>query len=199
MNLDAVSRHDATAVTDERRESAVVAPVIERDDRPHLLFIKRSEDLSNHAGQMSFPGGRREPEDLDLQATAIREVDEEIGMRREELSFVGRLDDIRTVTNFSIRPFVARAPDRTYVPDDIEVAEVAILSVADLTDLENYHSEQRDHPHYGQIRLHYFYVGGYTVWGATARILTQLLELTTDWSPPPEVDAEVDPDADYPV
>ena len=64
---------------------------------------------------------------------------------------------------------------------------------------DNYESERRDHPHYGEIRIHFFRVGGYTVWGATGRMLVQLLELTTGWEMPPEVDRVVDPDADFPV
>jgi 8-oxo-dGTP pyrophosphatase MutT (NUDIX family) len=199
MDLSRLSGHTPTEVTDEEREAAVLAPVVERDGRDHLLFIKRAPDLSSHADQMGFPGGGREPVDADLRATALREAEEEVGMRSGEVSVVGRLDDIRTVTRYSVRPYVARATDREYVPDGVEVAEVAVLAIADLTDLANYDSERRDHPHYGDIRLHYFRVDGYTVWGATARMLAQLLELTTDWEMPPEPDRHVEPDAEYPV
>jgi 8-oxo-dGTP pyrophosphatase MutT (NUDIX family) len=163
------------------------------------LFTKRADHLGEHAGQMSFPGGGREPSDESLETTALREANEEIGLRPAEVELFGRLDDIETVTDYSVRPFVARVPDREYTPDEREVAEIAVLSVADLTDLANYESEQRDHPHYGEIRIHFFHVDGYTVWGATGRMLVQLLELTTDWRMPPEVDRVVDPDADLPV
>jgi len=199
MELDGVRGHDAQAENGDARDAAVVVPVLERDDGPQLLFTKRADHLSNHPGQMSFPGGRREPGDEDLQATAAREAHEEVCLEPEELEVVGRLDDIRTVTGFSVRPFVARVPDREYEPCEHEVAEVAILPVRALTDLDNYYSEFRDHPHYGRIRLHYFYVDGYTVWGATARILVQFLELVTDWSIPADADAVVDADADYPM
>jgi len=199
MELDGVRDYEPSAVTDEKQESAVVVPVLSHGGQPHLLFTKRAEHLPDHPGQMSFPGGKREPEDDSLQATATREAYEEIGLQAEEIEFVGRLDDIRTVTRFSVRPFGAEIPDRTYEPCDQEVAEVAVLALADLTDLDNYHSERRDHPHYGDIRLHYFYVDGFTVWGATARMLVQFLHLATDWEMPPEVDQEVGPDAEFPV
>ena len=199
MDLEAVRRHEPSAVTDEARESAVIVPVIERESGPHLLFTKRSEDLPNHPGQMSFPGGKREPADESLRETALREGQEEVGLDPSEVEFVGRLDDIRTITHFSVRPFVARVSDRQYEPCDSEVAEVAILSLADLLNLDNHHSERRDHPYYGDIRLHYFYVDGYTVWGATARMLVQFLELVTDWEVPPEADSVVEPDAEFPV
>jgi len=103
------------------------------------------------------------------------------------------------VTRYGVRPFVARVPDRTYTPDEREVAEITVLPISGLTDLANYDSERRDHPHYGDIRLHFFRVDGYTVWGATARILVQFLRIATDWKMPPEVDRVVDPDADFPV
>jgi len=199
MDLAAVRAFDAETVTDELRESAVIVPVINPAEEPRLLFTKRAEHLSNHPGQMSFPGGRREREDIDLEATAKREAREEVGLQADEINFVGRLDDIRTVTEFSVRPFVATIPDREYEPGDDEVAEVAPLSVAALTDLDNYDSEHRDHPYYGEIRLHYFRVDGYVVWGATARILVQFLDLATDWEMPPEPDREVGADADFPV
>ena len=199
MDLSGVIDHEASAVTDEERQAAVLAPVIERPDGPSLLFTKRADHLGEHAGQMSFPGGGREPSDEDLAATALREVHEEIGLEPDEVDIVGRLDDIHTVTRYGVRPFVARVPNRKYVPDEREVAEIAVLPIAGLTDPTNYESERRDHPHYGDIRLHFFRVDGYTVWGATARILVQFLELVTDWEPPVDVDRVVDPDADFPV
>ncbi|MFB6304934.1 MAG: CoA pyrophosphatase [Haloferacaceae archaeon] len=199
LDLSAVAAFEPETVTDAERRAAVLAPVVDRDGADHLLFTKRADHLGEHPGQMSFPGGGREPSDPDLSATALREADEEIGLRPDEVEVVGHIDDIRTVSEYAVRPFVGRIPDRTYHPDEREVAEIAVLSVADLTDLDNYESERRDHHYYGEIRLHFFHVDGYTVWGATGRMLVQLLELTTDWRMPPEVDRVVDPDADFPV
>ena len=199
MDLSAVRDHEPVPVTDEDEESAVLVPVVDRADDPHLVFTKRSEHLPNHPGQMSFPGGRREPEDASLAETATREAHEEIELEPADADIVGRLDDIRTVSRFSVRPFVARVPDRTYRPHSPEVAEVAPLSLSALTSRENYDSEHREHPHHGRIRLHYFRVDGFTVWGATARMLVQFLELATDWTVPSEVDRVVEPDADFPV
>ncbi|MCO8268244.1 CoA pyrophosphatase [Haloferax sp. AB510] len=198
MDLAGVTRHEPVTV-DAGRRAAVIAPVVFRDERPHILFTKRADHLGEHPGQMSFPGGGREPSDADLRATALRESNEEIGLRADETTFHGRLDDILTVTDYAVSPFVATVPDREYEPDQREVAEIAVLAVDDLTDRANYESERRDHPQYGEIRLHFFHVDGYTVWGATGRMLVQLLELTTDWHAPEEVDRVVDPDADYPV
>jgi len=199
MDLTGVAQYTPSAIADPAKEAAVLAPIIANDGEPAILFTKRSEQLGDHPGQMSFPGGGREPADADLQATALREADEEIGLRPDEVEVVGRIDDIETVTRYIVRPFVGRIPDREYTPDEYEVAEIVRLPVAELTDRTNYESEHRDHPHYGPIRIHFFHVGGYTVWGATGRMLAQLLELATDWEIPPEADRVVDADADLPV
>jgi len=198
MNFDRVTAHDPAVVTGEQREAAIVVPVVTRADGEGILFTKRAEHLSDHPGQMAFPGGGREPEDADLLATALREANEEIGLEPAAVHVVGRLDDIRTVTSYSVRPFVGHIPDREYLPSDAEVAEIATLPVAALTDPDNYESEHRDHPHYGAVRLHFFYVDGYTVWGATAQMLVQLLELATDWEMPPEPDRYAGPDDAFP-
>jgi 8-oxo-dGTP pyrophosphatase MutT (NUDIX family) len=199
MDWERVKAHEPTTAVDGDREAAVLVPVITRSDGEYLLFTKRADHLGEHPGQMSFPGGGYEPEDADLAATAKREAFEEVGLEPENAEIVGRLDDIPTVTNYLVRPFVAEIPDREYVPDEREVAEIAVLSISALTDLGNYESERRDHPYYGDIRIHYFRVDGYTVWGATGRMLVQFLELATDWTMPPEPDRVVDPDADYPI
>lgn len=199
MDLSGVRNRSPVTMVDGEREAAVLAPVLHRDGEPHLLFTKRADHLGEHPGQMSFPGGGREPSDGTLRDTALREANEEIGLVAGEVTVLGGLDDIRTSTDYAVRPFVGEIPDRTYVPDETEVAEVVVIPVAALTDLDNYESERRDHPDYGNHRVHFFHVDDYTVWGATGRILTQLLELTTDWSMPSEVDRVVDPDADFPV
>lgn len=199
MDFSGVGRHHAVAVGDAERWAAVLAPVLMRDGEPHVLFTKRADHLGDHPGQMAFPGGGHEPSDEGLEATARREAHEEIGLRPDEVDLVGRLDDITTVTGYAVRPFVARIPDREYEPDEQEVAEIVPLAVADLTDRPNYESERREHPTFGDTRLHFFHVDGYTVWGATGRMLVQLLELTTDWRVPETVDRVVDPDADLPV
>jgi len=199
MDLSGLRRYTPEAVTRARREAAVLAPVLERDGEAHLLFTKRASHLGRHPGQMSFPGGGREPEDRTLTDTALREAREEVGMRAEEVDVVGRLDDTRTSSQYRIRPFVGVAPDREYVPDESEVAEVAVLPVRGLTDPANYESERRDHPTYGRHRIHFFHVDGYTVWGATGGMVVQLLERTTEWRAPEEVDREVEADAELPI
>lgn len=183
MNLGPVAAHVPRRIDDEPSDAGVVVPVVE-GEHPQLLFTERADHLSEHPGQMSFPGGGAEPEDADIRATALREADEEVGLAPEEVEVVGQLDDIRTITEYAVTPFVARIPDRTYAPGDDEVATVVTLPVDDLIDPDNYEYERRTHPHYGEILVHYFHVGDHTVWGATGRIVVQFLELATDWRAP---------------
>nr|WP_218839177.1 CoA pyrophosphatase [Natronoarchaeum philippinense] len=191
MDLDRAAEHEPREIPDEPYDAAVLAPVIERGDEHYLLFTKRADHLGEHPGQMSFPGGGRESVDESIRATALREANEEIGLVPDEADVIGQLDDIRTITEYAVTPFVARVPDRTYVADEREVAEIAVLPLSGLLDPENYEYERREHPHYGDIVIHYFHVDGYTVWGATGRIVVDLLELTTDWRAPERVDRDI--------
>ena len=194
MDLGRVAAHEPSRISAEQRDAAVLAPVIERPTGTHLLFIKRADHLGEHPGQMSFPGGGREPSDETIRETAIREAREEIGLQPSEIEFVGQLDDIQTTSRYVVTPFVAQVPDRTYRPDEREVSEVVVLPLSDLLDPANHQMERREHPLFGEATIHFFHVEGYTVWGATGRILVQFLELTTDWSVPAEPDHVVDPD-----
>jgi 8-oxo-dGTP pyrophosphatase MutT (NUDIX family) len=199
MELAGLGSYQPATVADAERWASVLAPVVDRGGEPSLLFIKRAEHLGSHPGQMAFPGGGHEPFDPDLVDTARREAWEEIGLHESEPSIVGRLDDTTTTSGYAIRPFVAEVPDRVYEPDENEVAEIATLPVTDLTDPTNYESERRTFTDREEHRIHYFHVGDYTVWGATGRMLVQLLELTTDWRAPETPDRVVDAEAEFPV
>lgn len=191
MDLDRAAEYEPREIPDEPYDAAVLIPVIEREGEHYLLFTKRADHLGEHPGQMSFPGGGREPEDASIRETALREANEEIALDADEADVIGQLDDIRTITEYAVTPFVARVPDRTYVPDEREVAEIAVLPLSGILDPDNYEYERRDHPHYGDVVIHYFRVDGYTVWGATGRIVVDLLELTTDWRAPERIDRDL--------
>jgi len=194
MDLGAIREYEPSELDGDAREASVLLPVIDRSSGPHLLFTKRAEHLEDHPGQMSFPGGGREPEDEDRVATVVREANEEIGLEPPEVQLHGRLDDFETVSEYVVRPFVGTIPDRPYTPNDGEVAEITALPLSGLLDRENHESECREHPRYGDIQLHFFHVNGYTVWGATANILVQFLELVADWQPPSQADCATTPE-----
>ena len=198
MDLSGIRRHTPASAA-ARREAAVLAPVVARDGDAYLLFTKRAAHLGRHPGQMSFPGGGREPTDAALSDTALREAHEEIGLRPTEVDLLGRIDDVTTASDYAVRPFIGIAPDREYIPDESEVAEVVVLPVDAFTDPANYESERRVGRERDPYRLHFFHIDGYLVWGATGGIVVQLLERTTDWRAPSTPDRVVGPDADLPT
>jgi len=169
---------------DSGRAAAVLVPVIGRADGDHLLFTERSPDLETHPGEMAFPGGGYEPEDADLAGTALREANEEVGIRPEEAEIVGRLDDVPGPYGHVVRPFVARVPDRAYEPDRREVVEVVVLSAADLADPSVYSVEERRNPEGETVGLPFFRVDGDVVWGLTGFILARFLSVVSPWKPP---------------
>ncbi|WP_247728307.1 NUDIX hydrolase [Halovivax limisalsi] len=198
FDLDPVASFDPSEIDDQPSDAAVVVPIVARGDEHALLVTRRAEDLGEHPGQMSFPGGGAEVFDASPLETALREAHEEIGLAPAEADVIGQLDDIRTITGYAVTPFVARIPDRTYEPDDREVAEIAVLPLQGFLDETNYEYETRTHPDAGEVLVHYFTIDGYTVWGATARMLVQLLELATPFRPP-SLSTQVTPNAGEPT
>ena len=165
---------------DGKFKAAVIVPIVGDIKNNKILFTKRTDWLNEHPGQVSFPGGRYQREDENLKKTAVRETTEEIGIDANDIEIIGQLDDCKTITGYTITPFVAKIPKKEYVRNKNEVAEIFECSVERLMERNNFEwkeciKEEED------ILLPYFYVQGHIIWGATARILLQLLENTTEW------------------
>jgi 8-oxo-dGTP pyrophosphatase MutT (NUDIX family) len=159
----------------ELRDSAVLAPFILRGDEPRLLFTLRPAHLRRHAGQVSFPGGARDAEDPTPLHTALREMREELGVPQESVEVLGMLDEIPTTSEFRVVPYVGLLdPSVQLHPDAGEIAELLEIPVSDLLVPGLRRTEKRFYR--GAERDVYFYdVGRHTIWGATARILSNLL------------------------
>ena len=156
--------------------AAVLFPIVRRPDRATVLFTQRTAHLRDHAGQISFPGGRVEAEDLSPTHTALRETEEEIGLSRERIEIIGFLPEYRTGTGFRVTPVVAVvAPPFDLKPDPFEVAEVFEVPLAFLLDPTNH---QQHEMHYrGALRQYYAMpYGDYFIWGATAGMIRSLTE-----------------------
>ena len=154
-------------------EAAVLIPLYEDGGRLHAVFTKRPADMRRHAGEISFPGGRRD-EGEELAETALREAEEEIGLARELVQVVGALPPTGTiVTNYSVYPFVGLTRSgNAFRPNPVEVDEIVELALADLVDgFERKRLIRRGVP----IKTDTYTVGGHLIWGATARILGALL------------------------
>jgi 8-oxo-dGTP pyrophosphatase MutT (NUDIX family) len=155
--------------------SAVLVALYERDGELYTVLTERRNDLSRHAGEISFPGGRHDPDDADLVATALREADEEIGLRPSKVTVIGGLQPTPTmVTGYAIYPFVGMiSPKQRWRPNGGEVALVLELSLAALAaGYERRRIVRRGMPIWTDTYL----VDEHLVWGATARILADLLE-----------------------
>jgi 8-oxo-dGTP pyrophosphatase MutT (NUDIX family) len=159
--------------------AAVLIPLLFKRGEWHVLVTQRTQMVEHHKGQISFPGGACDPDDADLQATALRETLEEVGIPPGAIEVLGALDDFPTVTSFVVTPFVGVVP----YPFDFrlnrhEVEAVIEVPLAFLHDPANLRVEQLDHQ--GQLLDVLFWdYGPYTIWGATARMLKNLLDLTS--------------------
>ena len=158
-----------------RTKAAVLVALYVDGGDLRTVFTRRRHDLRSHAGEISFPGGRRDEDEDDLRVTALREAEEEIGLPREEVRIVGALPPTPTVaTSYAVYPFVGLIePGRTWTPSAGEVEEVLELR---LTDLRAAHGRRRLLHRGIPFRSEVYSVGeGLVIWGATARILGDLL------------------------
>ena len=170
LTAEAAAAMDAPGTTD----AAVLVPLYLEGDELVAVLTERRADLRRHAGEISFPGGRQDRPDEDLRRTALREAEEEIGLSPEHVELVGALPPVGTfVTSYRIFPFVGViAAGHAWTPQEMEVAQVLELSLVDLT--RGYESRRlirKGVP----IRTPTYTVGAHLVWGATARIVQQLL------------------------
>ncbi len=144
-----------------------------------VLLNKRTDRVEHHKGEISFPGGARDPEDVTILDTALRETEEEMGIKREDVEVICQLDQVSTRSGFAITPFVGTIPPSyPFSESNIEVAEILEIPLAELLDPVNRREQSsiRD----GGLSIDYSYAyEEHLVWGATARILTQFLGLVT--------------------
>ena len=161
------------------RPAGVLVPVIERAGTLHLILTKRASHLKHHPGQIAFPGGKVDEGDADVAAAALREADEEIGLRPENVEILGFLPSHETVTSFTMTPVLGRIrAEFTPIPEPGEVEEVFSVPLAHVTDLAKFTVESRLWR--GQRRQYYTVpFGPYYIWGATARILRGLADRMT--------------------
>jgi 8-oxo-dGTP pyrophosphatase MutT (NUDIX family) len=155
-------------------EAAVLIPIFGWPDDPGLVFTERRHDLRRHAGEISFPGGRRDPGE-ELLDTALREADEEIGLRPDAVEVAGALPPVSTfVTSYKVHPFVgAIETGLSFEPNPAEVESVLLAS---LDDLVAGYAKRRLIRRGVPVKTDTYLVGEYLIWGATARILGLLLE-----------------------
>ncbi|MGQ0622083.1 MAG: CoA pyrophosphatase [Panacagrimonas sp.] len=156
------------------RPAAVLAPILRRPQGLSLLLTRRAEHLSSHQGQISFPGGRRDPEDASAAANALREAQEEVGLDPARVEVLGYLDDYPTISRYLVTPVIGLVDGPVeWVADPGEVAEVFEVPLEVLLDPRSYRrkSLSRDGLVVPYYEVHW---SGYRIWGATAGMLWDL-------------------------
>lgn len=161
------------------RDAGILVLLLPHQDLPAVVLTVRREHLPDHAGQVSFPGGQREGEE-ELRTTALRESEEEIDLDPSSVRLLGPLTPLYIPpSDFCVHPFVGAAhSDPDLHPADAEVGRVLRVPVSDLLDPDTRETESR-HLHDTDVEVPYYAVAGHTVWGATAMMLAELLEVVS--------------------
>jgi 8-oxo-dGTP pyrophosphatase MutT (NUDIX family) len=172
--LAVLERRDP-AKREAARRAGVLVPLFVRDSMLWVVFTRRTETVEHHRGQISFPGGAEEPDDADLSRTALRETEEELGVRPSDVRLLGKLSPMVTVTDFYVEPYVAAIPQPyVFTPAESEIAEVVEAPIGAFRDpaiKETKFLPDRDEP------VLFYRYGSHVIWGATARMLAELIEV----------------------
>ena len=166
------------------KAAAVLVPMQERADGDYLVLTRRAAMLNSHSGQVAFPGGGIDSRDSGPLAAALRESQEEIGIDPDHVRVLGRLDQVTASANYLVTPFVGLIPHPYEFHLNLsETAAVFSVPVAALLEPGCFTAEPRLHPPHRRDPIYHFYYQGWDIWGATARIIMQLLELAYDFEP----------------
>ena len=157
--------------------AAVLIPIIRRKHALSVLLTERAADLKHHPGQVSFPGGRMDPHDRDVRATALRETHEEVGIEPADVEIVGYLDPNPTVTGYAVTPVVGLVElRRELVIDPVEVKSAFEVPLPFLLDADNQENSEREFAGV-TVPIAEFNYGQYRIWGATASMLIELRKI----------------------
>jgi len=159
--------------------ASVLIAIVEHPVELTVVFTRRTAHLKKHSGQVSFPGGRAEPDDPSPEFTALRETQEEIGLAPHRVEVIGRLPEYFTRTGFRVTPVIGVVrPPLELVPDAREVDEVFEVPLGFLLDWANYRRDSRE---IGGRTAHYFVIehGGRVIWGATAGMLVNFYRMVS--------------------
>lgn len=177
-----VARQVAAQPPSDAREAGVMALFFPKDAAWHLVLIQRKNDNPNdrHGGQISFPGGKRDAADIDMAHTALRETEEEVGVPAHEIQLLGELTELYIpVSNFLVKPYVGYVPYQpTFAPQWQEVEQVLEVGWAELRHTDNrVTTDLRLHEQLTIPGVPCFRIGGHIIWGATAMMLSELLDV----------------------
>ena len=174
MAADIIAKRQAAGKV---TRAAVLIPLLLQPNGLSVLLTQRTTHLRDHGGQISFPGGRMDPEDAGPNETALRESEEEIGLERERVEIIGQLPEYLTVSGYSVTPIIGLVkPQAEYVLDEFEVADIFEVPLSFLMDPAN-HQVRVWQSEQGSRRFYSMPYEGRFIWGATAGILRNLYHL----------------------
>jgi len=173
-----LARRPKKRITDDKLvPAAVLLPIYYKEGEIHILFTRRTENVRTHKRQISFPGGAREGGES-LRQTALRESKEEIGLAPDKVKILGELDDTVTlVSNYIVSPFVGLVPwPYDFKPDGVETDEIIEAPLPALLDEESWHHKIETVAG-REVTAYFYHYRDDVIWGATARILHQFLDI----------------------
>jgi len=155
------------------KSSAVLIPLIERNNIVHVILTKRSPHLRHHPGQISFPGGKFDSSDKSLRMTALRETQEELGIKTTDIDVFGELPHHDTITGFSIKPYIGFVDKNIkMIANENEVSEIIEIPLSDFINNTSHFSMKIARPKI-DVNVYFKPANGYAIWGATAAIIEQ--------------------------
>jgi len=165
--------------------SSVLVPLFDRGGELHVVLTRRTQTVRDHKGQIAFPGGVRDEADESLLDTALREMGEELGVKPSEIEILGKLDDLYTVTGYCIAPYVGVIPwPCEIVTNGEEIAELLLFPLSAFMDPAVFREELHEHRGRRYAVCYFDVRPDATVWGATGKILSQLLKTCCKWKKP---------------
>lgn len=179
LKMTSLNRGESWEIREDHRKSGVLALFYPYLGEPHLVFMERTQDGKVHGGQISFPGGKMEPSDPNVKATALREAEEELAIPASEVELLGSLTELYIPpSNFMVYPSVGYLPYRPdFIPSPNEVARVVEVALPELLDSANLKSLYHPVGDGRKIKAPAFEVRGNVIWGATAMMLSELLDI----------------------
>ncbi|MCX6257570.1 MAG: CoA pyrophosphatase [Bacteroidia bacterium] len=160
------------------RESAVLILIFPVHEMPHIVFIERASYDGKHSGEISLPGGKAEPGDINIDATALRESEEEVGVIQADIKIIGRLTELYIpFSHFCVQPIVGIIDyEPVFIPNKLEVKSIIIAGIAELLDPANRQTEDIKIAD-NNINAPFYSVKGHHIWGATSMIMSEFLEI----------------------
>lgn len=186
-----LANYQAEEVTSSLPEAAVLLAVTASTTNPELIFTRRAHHLNSHAGQVAFPGGKKDPEDQNLYQTALRESREEIGLAEQLVQPLGKLSDVISLHGFKVRPYVGLIPeDLKFTPCPNELDAVFSVPLDWLLDDPRSHTDVIPLADNQKLYVPCYKYQGFAIWGLSAMMLVELLQvsfnLPIDINTPPE-------------